>query len=208
MNKRGIRMADTMLTEIQLDALREVGNIGMGHAATALSQLVGKTVHLNVPRVMAMDAMSLPQACGGAERMVAGIYIQILGNARGNILIVFPRDNTLSILEKLLSSTPSATALTELEISTLKEVGNILASAYLNALGSMLKMTLIPSIPLFSFDMADTVVARVLGEHGETGSAAFMIETEFTIDSERTSGHIFLLPATASLDVILNAINA
>lgn len=202
-------MGNAMLTEVQLDALREVSNIGMGHAATALSQLMGKTVYLNVPKVIAMDITSLPKVCGGAERMVAGIYLQILGNARGNILMVFPKDNALSILEKLLSPhQPAGTTLTELEISTLKEVGNILASAYLNALGNMLKMPLIPSIPLFSFDMAGAIVDDVLVALGEAGDAAFMIETEFTIGNERTSGHFFLLPATPSLDVILNAIDA
>lgn len=202
-------MGNTMLTEVQLDALREVSNIGMGHAATALSQLMGKTVYLNVPKVIAMDITCLPKVCGGAERMVAGIYLQILGNARGNILMVFPKDNALSILEKLLSPhQPAGTTLTELEISTLKEVGNILASAYLNALGNMLKMPLIPSIPLFSFDMAGAIVDDVLIALGEAGDAAFMIETEFTIGNERTSGHFFLLPATPSLDVILNAIDA
>lgn len=202
-------MGNTMLTEVQLDALREVSNIGMGHAATALSQLMGKTVYLNVPKVIAVDITSLPTVCGGAERKVAGIYLQILGNARGNILMVFPEDNALSILEQLLSPQPQrGTTLTELEISTLKEVGNILASAYLNALGNMLKMPLIPSIPLFSFDMAGTIVDDVLIALGESGGAAFMIETKFTIGNEQTSGHFFLLPATPSLDVILNAIDA
>jgi len=201
-------MGHTTLTEEQLDALCEISNIGMGQAATALSQLMGKTVYLRVPKVMSMEINSIPAACGGAERMIAGIYLQILGQARGNILMVFPKDNALAVLKKLLSPLPFVeTKLTELQISTLKEVGNILASAYLNALGSVLKMPLIPSAPLFSFDMASAVVDYVLVELGVTSDAALMIETEFSIEGEQTFGHFFLLPEPSSLRVILNAID-
>jgi chemotaxis protein CheC len=201
-------MGHTTLTEEQLDALREISNIGMGHAATALSQLMGKTVYLRVPKVKSMEITSIPAACGGAERMIAGIYLQVMGQARGNILMVFPKDNALAMLKQLLSPLPFVeTKLTELQISTLKEVGNILASAYLNALGSVLKMPLIPSTPLFSFDMASAVVDYVLVELGVTSDAALMIETEFSIEGEQTFGHFFLLPEPPSLRVILNAID-
>lgn len=195
------------MTEEQLDALREVSNIGMGHAATALSQLMGKTITMSVPRILVMDIAQVPEVFGGADRMVVGIYLQILGNARGNILMIFPRENAIRLLEQVLPRERAKGALlTELEVSALKEVGNILASAYLNALGGMLKMTLIPSVPVLSFDMAGAVVDYVLIELAEVGDTSLMIETEFSSDGEAASGHFFLLPDPPSLEVILKTV--
>ena len=195
------------LTEIQLDALREVSNIGMGHAATALSQLVGRTVHMNVPRVAIREISAVPEFLGGAERMVVGIYLQILGDARGNILLVFPRESAVRLLEKLLTRKGSkGPILTELEMSTLKEVGNILASSFLNALGQMLQRTIIPSVPMLSFDMAGAVVDYILMELGMTGDLALMVETEFAGDDELISGQFFLLPDPATIGTILKTI--
>ena len=200
-------MGYAQLTEQQMDALREVSNIGMGHAATALSQLTGKTIYMGVPRILLMDICQVPDVLGGANRMVVGIYLRILGNAQGNILIIFPRENAIKILEKVLPKQKvKGNLLTELEISALKEVGNILASAYLNALGNMLKMSLIPSVPVFSFDMAGAVVDYVLISLAEAGDTSLMIETEFTSDGDPVSGHFFILPDPSSLEVILKAV--
>lgn len=195
------------LNEAQIDALREVSNIGMGHAATALSQLLGKTVHLQVPQVLITDISKVPELLGGAEKMVVGIYLQVLGSARGNILMIFPRENAIRMLDKLLSrDNTKGGLLSELEVSALKEVGNILASAYLNALGSMLKMTLIPSVPVLSFDMAGAVVDYVLVDLAADGDLSLMVETEFFEEGEQVKGHFFLLPDPPSLQVILKSI--
>jgi len=195
------------LTEQQLDALREISNVGMGHAATALSQLTGKTIHLEVPRVMVTDTVGIPVLLGNAERVVVGIYLRMLGNAQGNILMVFPRENAIRILDKLLPNKISGgDSLSELELSALKEVGNILASAYLNALGEMIHMTLIPSVPLLCIDSVGAVIENVLVEFGNVGEMALMVDTEFFSKDLRVSGQLFLLPAPSSLEVILTAL--
>lgn len=195
------------LTEEHLDALREVSNIGVAHAATALSQLIGRSISLQVPKVLMTDIARVPEVLGGAERIVVGIYLQMLGDARGNILIILPRESALRLLSRLLPREKSeGVLLTELEISALKEVGNILASAYLNALGTLMKKTLIPSVPVLSFDMAGAVIDYVLIELGEVGDLALMVETEFFGEDEKISGQFFLLPDPASLKIILNAI--
>lgn len=195
------------LTDEQMDALREIGNIGMGHAATALSQLIGRTIHLSVPKASIINIASVPEALGGAEKLVFGIYLQILGDARGNILLIFPRDSAFKLIEKLLMKKVSRGAiLSEMEASTLKEVGNILSSAFLNALGTLLKMTLIPSIPLLSYDMAGAVVDYVLIELGAVGDHSVMMETEFQAETDNINGHFFLIPDPASLGIILKTI--
>ena len=200
-------MVFSRLNEQQLDALREISNVGMGHAATALSQLTGKTIHLEVPRVMLTDTLRIPEELGDAEQTVVGINLRMLGNAQGHILIVFPWDNAVRILERLLSQKrPGGNSLTEMELSALNELGNILASTYLNALGELLHMTLIPSVPHLCINDASTVIANALAEFGEVGGVTLMLDTEFFSKDERVSGQFFLLPTPSSLEVILTAL--
>ena len=202
-------MTFSRLSEGQLDALKEISNIGMGHAATALSQLVGETIYLRVPRVTVTDIAQVPDLMGGPERVVIGITLRILGDARGNILLVFPEESARQLLACLLRQKAAEPMLDEIGTSTLKEVGNILASAYLNALGSLLHMTLIPSVPMLAHDMAGAVIDYVLIELSQQGDLALMVETEFhgvASSTQGIKGHFFLLPDPTSLGLILHAV--
>lgn len=192
------------LNEHELDFLRELSNIGVGHAATALSQLIGRQVGMRVPNVSVVDLSSVPELMGGSERLVSGIYLQVLGDARGGILLIFPDESSKALVNTLLKSEEEP--LSEMWKSTLKEVGNILASAYLSTLGNMLNITLIPSIPSLAHDMIGAVVDRVLISLGEIGDTAFVFETEFYDIEDHIRGHFFLLPDPESLDVIIEAV--
>jgi chemotaxis protein CheC len=198
-------MAFSELDKERLHALQEMSMVGMDHAAIALSQLMKREIRLKVPRVMTMDVACLSEFLGGNHQMVIGVYLQILGDARGNIMMIFTREDAINMLGLLLSRDKGrGTLMTELEVSALKEVGNILASAYLNALGDRFKMTLIPSVPLLTMDMAGAVVDYVLNELGEGGEVSVLIDTEFSEGDNSFSGHFFLLPAFSSFDVMLD----
>ena len=200
-------MAFSRLAERHLDALREISNVGLGNAATALSQLTGQTIHLEVSRVTVTDTAGIAGLIGDGGRMVVGIYLRMLGKAQGNILMVFPGEDAGRILEKLLPGKVSrGNSPTELELSALKEVGNILASAYLNALGEMLRMPLIPSVPHLCIDSAGTVIESALSTFGEAGEVTLMLDTEFFSKDERICGRFFLLPSPSSVEVILSAL--
>lgn len=192
------------LSEGELDFLRELSNIGVGHAATALSQLIGRQVGMRVPKVTIVDLSSVPELMGGSEKIVSGVYLQVLGDARGGILLIFPDESSKALLKLLLKGEEDP--LSEMGMSTLKEVGNILASAYLSVLGNMLDITLIPSIPSLAHDMVGAVVDLVLINLGEVGDTAFVFETEFYDIAEDIKGHFFLLPDPDSIDVIMEAI--
>lgn len=192
------------LSEGELDFLRELSNIGVGHAATALSQLIGRQVGMRVPKVTIVDLSTVPELMGGSERIVSGVYLQVLGDARGGILLIFPDESSRALLKLLLKGEEDP--LSEMGMSTLKEVGNILASAYLSVLGNMLDITLIPSIPSLAHDMVGAVVDLVLINLGEVGDTAFVFETEFYDIAEDIKGHFFLLPDPDSIDVIMEAI--
>jgi chemotaxis protein CheC len=202
-------MTFNRLTDGQLDALKEISNIGMGHAATALSQLIGESIFLRVPQVQITDISEVPDLLGGAEQVVVGITLQMLGDVRGSILLIFPRDSAHRLISRLLGEDERQLALDEIGVSTLKEVGNILASAYLSALATLLRLNLIPSVPLLAFDMAGAVVDHVLIQLSQSGEQALMVETEFFGQKEPADairGHFFLLPDAVSLDLLLQAV--
>jgi chemotaxis protein CheC len=197
------------LNHVQLDALKEISNIGMGHATTALSQMIGQTVRLRVPRVTITEISQVPEHLGGAERLMVGITMQVLGDARGSIMLLFPQESAHRLLCTLLGHQDRGPGLGEVEVSALKEVGNILASAYLSALGNLLKKVLIPSVPLLANDMAGAVVDNVLIELSRSGDLAMMVETDFTGEQNREAaikGHFFLLPDPATLDIFVNLV--
>lgn len=197
------------LTDVQLDALKEISNIGMGHAATALSQMVGQQIDLRVPQVTVTEIQHVPELLGGAETMMVGITLQILGDARGNVMLLFPQESAHRLVCSLLQRDLKGLVMNEMTISALKEVGNILASAYLSALGNLLQKTLIPSVPLLAYDMAGAVVDYVLIDLSQSGNLALMVETEFSGAPEREAlikGHFFLMPDPKTLDVFLSLV--
>lgn len=197
-------MSNPVLHEAELRALTDVCNLGMEHAATALSQLMGKGVAIDVPRLLLLDAAGLASLFGPQE--VTALHLQILGNVRGSILILLRQENALRIVELLLGSLPKEDEpLTEMERATLMEVGNILASACLNALGNTLKMTLLPSVPTLTRGTAGELLARAM-EPGMKDEAIVMIDTMFTVSDAFCDGSIFLIPAPASLSALLGAL--
>jgi len=202
-------MSGIQFNDTQLDALREMSNIGMGHAATALSQMLGETLYIRVPKVTVADVAKVPDFLGGPEQLVAGVVLQVLGDARGLVLMVFPEESAMELLRRVVSRTPSQQVLDEIEESTLKEIGNILASAYLSALGSLVNKTLIPSIPQFAYDMVGAVIDAVLGELIQQSEQAVMLEAVvYGNDPEQSdlSGHFFLIPDRDSLGTLFEAV--
>ena len=196
------------LNNIQMDILKETSNIGMGHAATALSQMIGHPVKLRVPHVTITEISQVPEYLGGAEKMMIGITLQVLGDARGSIMLLFPQESAHRLLCNLIGDQGKVLIMNEVAISALKEVGNILASAYLSALGSMLHKTLIPSVPLLAYDMAGAVVDYVLIDLSKSSDQAMLVETDFIGESSSDlaiKGHFFLIPDPSTLDMFLDA---
>ena len=195
------------LSDRQIDALREFSNIGVGHAATALSQLIRKPVSMRVPKLTVTPFRRVPEIVGGAETLVAGIHFRVMGNVTGDILVVFPEDSARALMELLLGKpVPAGGEWSESAASALKEIANILTSSYLNALGTLLGVTLIPSVPALACDMAGAIVDAALIEQSRSGDLALLIETEFFETARAIRGHFFLLPDPASLRLIFDRI--
>lgn len=199
----------TRLDELQLDALREIGNVGAGNAATALSQLINKKIKMSVPKVSVAPISDVPDLVGGPETIVAGVFLRVFGEAPGSILFLLPRDSAYALIDTIMQRTERDNFdLTEMDQSALKEIGNILAGAYLNALAHFTQITLLTSIPALAIDMAGAILSLILIQLGQVGDYALVIETEFSADTDNDDvrGHFFLIPDPGSLNIILDAI--
>ena len=167
------------LDDRTIDILTEVCNVGAGHAATALSQMIGKKVLLEVPRVLLEDIRNVPDIAGGSSSLVAGLIFRILGEANGTIFMVFPEESAKSIISLMTGAAGEIDMTDEMNISAMKEVGNILASAFLSAISQLSGLSLIPSVPGYAHDMAGSILDSVLIEISRLADKALVIETEF-----------------------------
>ncbi|MDH7576738.1 MAG: chemotaxis protein CheC [Bacillota bacterium] len=196
------------LSPLQVDALKEIGNIGAGNAATALSKLINDRVQMSVPRVRILPFAKVAEIVGGAETLVAGIYLKISGSAPGGILFLLPFSDAKQLVNILLQSQAgeSVQPLSELERSALMEVGNILTGSFLNALAMFTSLSYFPSVPALSADMAGALLGTVFYDLGKTGDYALFIETEFRYQTNHVVGYLFFLPEADSLDRILSTL--
>ncbi len=197
------------LKALQLDALREVANIGAGHAATALSQMVGGTIMISVPRVNIQRLEDVAPLVADPDEPVAAVLLHILGDLSGRTLLVFPKTAALQLAEMMLRQPPgSAKELGELEQSAIKEAGNILSSAYMNALSEFMGMLLLPSPPALAIDMSAAVITTAYLQFGTDRDYVFCVESDFMLKdvAKRLRGFFLLLPDPASLDAILRTI--
>ncbi len=190
------------LSPLQLDALREVGNIGSGNAAVALSTMVDKKVLLSVPRASLVPLVRVSDLVGGAETPVVGIYLHISGDASGSMLLLLAMASATE-LARLMVESDEEKDLTTVEQSALQETGSILAGSYLNALSQMTGILLRPSVPGFAMDMAGAIIDFILVEISQSDDYVLVIETMFDILEHVIKGHLILFPDLGSLDLIL-----
>ena len=195
----------------QLDALREVANIGAGHAATALSTMTGQAIMINVPTISIARLDEVPaQVVANPEDSVAVVLLQMLGDLTGRSILVFPEQTACRLSEMMLQRPRgSSPCISALEQSALKECGNILSGAYLNALADFMHLMLLPSPPLLAVDMASAVLSSAFLQFGDGRDVVFCVESEFQMrdDGEALRGYFLLLPDSGSLQRILQAIN-
>jgi chemotaxis protein CheC len=196
------------LKALQIDALREVANIGAGHAATALSQMIGETIMISVPRVNVTRLDDVRPQFGTPDEPVAAVLMHMMGDLTGRTLLVFPRQTAHRIAALLLHAQGRDDDFSDMEQSAIKEAGNILSSAYMNALSDFMGMMLIPSPPNLAIDMSSAVLTTAHLQFGTDQDLVFCVESELLLDNvdEHLRGFFLLLPDSASLHAILKAV--
>ena len=189
------------------DVLREIGNIGAGNAATSLAQLLNTKVDISVPKIDLLEFSRVGEAMGGEELLVAGIYLRIEGDLNGSIMFLMAEKSAHDLVSRLMGGMPpeNEDSFSEMEMSALKEIGNIITGAYLNSLSTLTNMKIIPSIPDLCVDMAGALLSVPAIEFGEMGDKMLMIETTIT-DFSTIDGYFVLVPDLPSYGKMLSAL--
>ncbi|AMM97293.1 chemotaxis protein CheC [Bacillus pumilus] len=195
----------------QLDVLREVGNIGAGHAASALASLLDRKIDMAVPFVKVLSFEELMDFFGGADLPVASIFLRMEGDLSGSIFFIMPFEQAEQFVRELVRD-PSfdIDAIHEhvMGTSALHELGNILAGSYLSALADLTKLQLHPSVPDVTLDMFGAVISEGLMQFSPLGDQAIVIDTSIFDDQNKQElkGNMFLLPDFESFEKLFKAL--
>lgn len=182
------------LTESERDQLIEVVNIGAGNASTALSQLVGKKVSIEVPEAFIDKVENTFDFLGKSESIMTVVLLKILGDAPGIMLLIFPPESALALAGLLTKKRKKdIKILDEMDRSALREVGNILSGASMNALSKFLNMNIIQSVPETATDMLGSVVDSILAEIGKDSDIILIFKVNFFIGNKMVEGNLFFL---------------
>jgi len=195
---------DIDINGFQYEALKEVGNIGVGNATTALSQLIGKKVMLSFPSLMVMDTQSIAENTSNIE--IVGTVVRIVGDVNGGSLIAFQKSSADSFVDILLKDTPYEND-DDMRKSVLNETANILVGSYLNALSKFLDMTLLPSLPSQTQGSSSEIFKMVEKQLNCSVDQVVTLTTMFEVETaninKTVDGDMFLLLDSESLEIIL-----
>ncbi|MDE5865903.1 MAG: chemotaxis protein CheC [Lachnospiraceae bacterium] len=193
------------MTNEHFDILREIGNIGAGNATTALAQMLQCKVDMAVPQINLLEFKDIGAAMGGEELIMAGIYLGVEGDITGSIMFLVEKESARHLVSKLMGMTLEGDEFSEMELSALKEVGNIITGAYLNSLSSLTNLKIFPSIPDLTVDMAGAILSVPAIEFGALGDRILLIQTKF-FDDVSIDGYFILIPDMPSYGKILSAL--
>ncbi len=198
------------LTEVQLDAIKEVGNIGTGNAATALSMMLDKKVDISVPQVKIVPISKIPFLFDNPEETVCSIKMKLMEDMTGEIVLIF-EPKTVKIIAKVLTGMEinDVTELDEFTSSMLKEIGNIMCGSYVTALAGFTNLFINPEPPELVVDMISAIVSEIslpLALAGEEN--ILLIETLVNIEGieKELTGYLLLVPSVESLEKLLKAL--
>jgi chemotaxis protein CheC len=188
---------------IQLDALKEVSNIGAGNAATALSMLLSKKIDMSVPSVNVVRLEDVVEETGESE--VSGTVVRVLGDIAGNILLVFKEDTVNKIIGKLVGTNEGINS--EMGQSVLCEIANIISASYMNSIAQLTNLAIAPSVPAVAYDMLGAILTTTFIESNQYDEYILDIETIFLDETEENiGGHFYYIPMPGSLEKILKSI--
>ncbi|MGD6849778.1 chemotaxis protein CheC [Rossellomorea aquimaris] len=201
------------ISSMHLDILKEIGNIGAGHAATALSTLLDKKIDMKVPSVQVVTFDEMMDMAGGPDNVVVSVFLRIEGDAPGSMFFLLPLEQASTYIRTMIqdrSFSFSEPPYSELGLSAMQELGNILSGSYLSSLSDFTSLKLLPSVPALSVDMAGAIIGFGLLEISQVSDHAIVIDTALKEEelekSESVKGHFFLLPDPDSFEIIFQSL--
>lgn len=192
------------LSDIQKDALQELGNIGAAHAATTLSQMLNSPVEMSVPKVIAVDIAKLSEYIGEDPSAMVAFELQGEIPHGGYVIWYLSRDSAIRITNTMLGMTDTDRPFNEMDESALREVGNIMVSAYLDGTAELLGFVMLPSPPSLVIDMAHAAMQSLIAQMAEEINEVFLFRTDLTCQEHKIDSDIILMPENSSLHKMLN----
>ncbi|MDF2944975.1 MAG: hypothetical protein K0S01_3833 [Herbinix sp.] len=196
------------MDNMQYDVLKEIGNIGAGNATTALSQMINSKIDMKVPNVELLEFKELSDIVGGAENLVVGILFTLEGQIDGMMMFMMDLAAARHLVNLLMGASDDKPSdnFTEMELSALNEIGNIIAGAYLSSLTILTNILITSSVPYMAIDMAGAILSVPAIEFGKIGDKALLIETEFGDETNAVNGYFILIPTLESYTAILSSL--
>jgi len=193
------------LNPIQMDVLREIGNIGSGNAATSLADMLSSPIDIGVPCVKTLDYNEVVEFIGGPENIVIGLLIRLTGDIKGMMMYIlqssFANKITKTFYGKVLDD---ITNVDELDKSAICEIGNIMAGSYVNAIAGLTGLTLDISVPSFCVDMAGAILSVPAIEFAQVGDKVLFIDDNFMITDDEIKSNMILIPEMDSLALLFS----
>lgn len=195
------------LNELQLDALKEIGNIGSGNAATALSDMLERSVSIAVPTIKVLDYNTVVENLGGPETLLVGILLFLKGEINGMMMFLLHKEFAHMVLNSLIGSEFNEEVdLDDMSQSTIQEVGNIMGASYVNAIASLTGLKIDISVPNMSVDMAGALLSVPAIYYANISDKIILIEDEFGHETKESTSHILLIPEVDSLQKIMESL--
>jgi len=200
-------MSQIDFDQIKLDVLREITSISTAHAATSLSDMVGKRVDISVPNILVETVEKIPEVLGGREKYVTVVYFSVEGQVSGSILLVLSPPESLRLAHLLTGEKADRIEnLDEMGQSALKELGNIITGSYVRIIAQELKMRVRYSIPGFAYDMFGAILDEILARIALEAQNAIITESEFMVRKEVYRGHLIFILSPKAANAIIKAL--
>ncbi|HEY9059849.1 MAG TPA: chemotaxis protein CheC [Pseudobacteroides sp.] len=195
------------LNNIQLDVLREIGNIGAGNAVSALAKMINRKIDMAVPKVKILEFKKISDMLNAPEDPVIGILLGMTGDITGNILFMLDKKSARLLVNMLFGFKESTSEdFDEIEMSAIKELGNIMTGSYVGALSMLTNLKILCSVPDVAIDMAGAILSVPAIEFGKLGESVLYIESEFNEGDNKVIGDFFLIPDIGSYETLLKTL--
>ncbi|MCR5355373.1 MAG: chemotaxis protein CheC [Lachnospiraceae bacterium] len=194
------------VNEKYIDVLKEIGNIGAGNATSAIANMLGLKIDMSVPEVQFLPVEKIGESMGAEDEVIVGIMLGVESDIEGSMMFLMDMDSAHHIINRLMMRpTDYNEPFDEMDLSAVKEIGNIIAGSYLSALSGLTNLVITPTIPFVSVDMAAAILSVPAIQFGMMGDNALMIKTEFS-DELAINGYFILMPEEDSYEKILTSL--
>ncbi|MEA4919779.1 MAG: chemotaxis protein CheC [Clostridiaceae bacterium] len=195
------------LNELQLSVLSEIGNIGAGNAATSLASILADKVSMTVPELQIIDVNNMATILGGPENELAGILVNMTNDVQGMLLFLLDKEFICKLINVLLEKDIDGFEnITELDMSAIMEIGNIMAGSYITAISMLTNLDIGLSTPQLAIDMVGAILSYPAASFGMMGEKLLFIEENFLSGEESIKSHLLIMPDPKSLQLIMESV--